>query len=265
MSILEAIIIGLVQGLTEFLPVSSSGHIEIAKVLLGVTIKENLLFTIVVHAATALSTVVIFWKEIKWLITGLFAFKWNEATKYLTFIVISMIPAGVIGVLFEKEIESIFMGNILLVGLMLIVTGALLFLTTRLPNEGKKKLNVKNIILIGIAQGIAVLPGISRSGSTIATGLLCGLNKEEAARFSFLMVLPVIGGVTLLKIKDLVGGEMVVTDVQTSSLVFGFIAAFVSGLLACKWMIKLVKNSKLNYFAIYCFAVGAIAIIASLI
>jgi undecaprenyl-diphosphatase len=265
MSILEAIIIGLVQGLTEFLPVSSSGHIEIAKALLGVTIKENLLFTIIVHAATALSTVVIFWKEIKWLISDLFAFKWNEATKYVAFITVSMIPAGVIGVLFEKDIERIFMGNILLVGLMLLVTGGLLFLTTRLKNKGDTKLNFKNVMLIGIAQGIAVLPGISRSGSTIATALLSGVSKEQSARFSFLMVLPVIGGVTLLKIKELVGGDVVMTNIDTTSLVVGFIAAFVSGLVACKWMIKLVKSSKLNYFAIYCFVVGTIAIIASFV
>jgi undecaprenyl-diphosphatase len=265
MSILEAIIIGLVQGLTEFLPVSSSGHIEIAKALLGVTIKEDLLFTIVVHAATALSTVVIFWKEIKWLISGLFAFKWNEPTKYFSFILVSMIPAGLIGVLFEEQIESIFMGNILLVGLMLIVTGLLLFLTTKLPTTGQNKLSFKNTLLIGFAQGIAVLPGISRSGSTIATALLSGVSREEAARFSFLMVLPVIGGVTLLKVKDFLGAESVVSDISSMALVFGFIAAFLSGLLACKWMIKLVKNSKLNYFAIYCFIVGGIAIIASLI
>lgn len=265
MSIIEAIIIGLVQGLTEFLPVSSSGHIEIAKALLGVTIKEDLLFTIVVHAATALSTVVIFWKEIKWLITGVLAFKWNDSTKYLAFIIVSMIPAGVIGVLFEEQIESVFMGNILLVGLMLILTGLLLFLTTKLPTSGANKLSFKNAFIVGLAQGIAVLPGISRSGSTIATALLSGIGKEEAARFSFLMVLPVIAGVTLLKVKDFITADTVTSDVSNLALIVGFMAAFFSGLLACKWMIKLVKNSKLNYFALYCFVVGGIAIIAALV
>jgi undecaprenyl-diphosphatase len=262
MSWIEALLLGLLQGLTEFLPVSSSGDLELGKALLHINPKNSLIFTIVVHGATVLSTIVVFYKDIWELIKGLFAFKWNEETKYILKIMVSMIPVGFIGVFFKDEVESFFDGNIAFVGAMLLVTSALLAFTYF------KKSNTRNItffdsFVIGIAQAIAVLPGISRSGSTIATGLLIGNKKELIAKFSFLMVLiPIIGA----NLKDLAGGEMTQNEgIGIMPLAVGFVAAFVSGLLACKWMIGIVKKGKLIYFAIYCFIIGALAIIFSLI
>lgn len=262
MSYLEALILGLIQGLTEFLPVSSSGHLELGKTILGVEAKENLTFTVVVHGATVLSTIVIFWKEIVRLITGLFQFKWNFETKYIAMIAVSMIPVGIVGVFFKDEVETLFSGNILLVGSMLIVTGLLLSFTY-FAKVNNKDISFKDAFIIGIAQAFAVIPGISRSGSTIATGILLGDKKEEVARFSFLMVLvPIIGA----NLKDVLDGSFSSSGSSISgmALVIGFTAAFISGLLACKWMIELVKRQKLIYFAVYCFIVGAGAITYSL-
>jgi len=258
MSWIEALLLGLLQGLTEFLPVSSSGHLELGKALLNINPKDSLTFTIVVHGATVLSTIVIFSKDIWELIRGLFAFKWNDDTKYILKIFVSMIPVGFIGVFFKDEVESFFNGNIAFVGAMLLFTSAMLAFTYF------KKSNTRNIsfldsFIIGIAQTIAVLPGVSRSGSTIATGLLLGNKKEIIAKFSFLMVLiPIIGA----NLKDLAGGEMTQNEgIGAIPLLVGFLAAFISGLLACKWMIGIVKKGKLIYFAIYCFIIGLLAII----
>ena len=257
MSWIEALLLGLLQGLTEFLPVSSSGHLEIGKALLHINPANSLSFTIVVHGATVLSTIVVFRKDIWELIKGLFAFKWNEETKYIVKLIISMIPVGFVGLFFKDEVESFFTGNIVFVGSMLLVTAALLAFTYF------KKSNTRNItyldsFVIGIAQAIAVLPGISRSGSTIATGLLLGNKKDIVAKFSFLMVLiPIIGA----NLKDLADGDMLQNgSVGALPLIVGFVAAFVSGLFACKWMIDLVKRGKLIYFAIYCLIIGLLAI-----
>ncbi len=261
MSIVEAIILGIIQGLTEFLPVSSSGHLEIGKALLGNDSlpEESLMMTVVLHAATALSTIVIFRKDILEIITGLFQFKWNEQTEFSIKIIISMIPAAIVGVLFDEQIESLFSGQILLVGCMLILTGLLLFLADRAKNT-VKSVSVFHSVIIGISQAIAIMPGISRSGATIATSVLLGVDKEKAARFSFLMVVPLILGKIA---KDILGGDLIVAGDAALPIGIGFIAAFVSGLMACTWMISLVKKSKLMYFSVYCFVVGIIAIVAT--
>lgn len=279
MTLIESILLGIIQGLTEFLPVSSSGHIELGKALLDAEPKDPLLFSIVVHAATALSTIVIYRRDILQIILDLFKFQWNESTKFAAMILLSMIPVGVVGVLFEEQIEALFNGQIVLVGFMLLVTGALLFFSDRYHSQDGP-VTFPKALIIGIAQAIAILPGISRSGSTISTALLLGIDRSRAARFSFLMVLPPIIGATLLKLKDyLEGGEEVANstamavadsaaaagDVGPIALVAGFIASFLAGLLACQWMIALVKRSKLDYFAIYCFVAGTVAIVAGLL
>ena len=262
MGLLEAIILGIVQGLTEFLPVSSSGHLEIVKELLNVEAQEqNLLMTVVLHAATALSTIVIFRKDIKEILSGLVQFKWNEEFKFSLKIIISMVPAACVGLLFEDEIEQLFGGQILLVGSMLLITGLLLFLADK-AKKTDQKVNFSNAIVIGISQAIAILPGISRSGATISTSVLLGVDREKAARFSFLMVVPLILGKMS---KDILSGDLLVDSSGILPLSIGFIAAFITGLVACKWMIKLVKNSQLRYFAYYCFTIGSITIIASLL
>lgn len=264
MTFLEAIILGIIQGLTEFLPVSSSGHLEIGTVLLGVKSKDNLLFSIVVHGATALSTIVVFRNDIILIIKDIFKFEWNDSVEFSLKIILSMIPVGVVGILFEEKIESFFGGQILLVGSMLLLTG-LLLLFTFFKGKTSGSVTFSKAILIGMAQAIAIMPGISRSGATISTALLLGVDKEKAAKFSFLMVLIPILGATLLKIKDLIETPELAADISSISLFAGFIAAFTSGLLACKWMISIVKKGKLIYFAVYCFIIGGIAIIASLI
>jgi undecaprenyl-diphosphatase len=257
MSWIEALILGIVQGLTEFLPVSSSGHLEIGKVLLGVNAEKSLIFTVVVHGATVLSTIVVFWKDLVKLLVGFFKFKWNEETKYLIKIAISMIPVIFLGFTFAEEIEMLFTGNMLIVGSMLIVT-ALLLTFSYYARQREKSISYVDSFVIGIAQAFAVLPGISRSGATISTGLLLKNKKDGIAKFSFLMVLvPIIGA----NLKDLVDGKLSGdSNVNVMALIVGFIAAFISGLLACKWMIGIVKKGKLIYFAIYCFIVGGLAL-----
>ena len=258
MDIIEAIILGIIQGLTEFLPVSSSGHLELAKAILGDTSvpEESLTFTVVLHFATALSTLVIFRKEVAEIFKGLFQFEWNDEFKFSLKIIISMIPAVFVGLLFEEQLESFFGGKILLVGCMLIVTAILLLLADKAKNTNKN-VSFSNSIVIGISQAIAMLPGISRSGATISTSVLLGIDRTKAAKFSFLMVVPLIFG----KIgKDVLSGELSFQSSEIIPISAGFIAAFFAGLLACKWMIALVKKSKLSYFSIYCAIVGVIAI-----
>jgi undecaprenyl-diphosphatase len=258
MDILEAIILGIIQGLTEFLPVSSSGHLELAKAILGDTSvpEESLTFTVVLHFATALSTLVIFRKEIVEIFKGLLQFQWNKEFKFSLKIIISMFPAVIVGLLFEKELESFFGGKILLVGSMLLLTALLLLLADKAKNT-KKKVSFSNAVLIGISQAVAMLPGISRSGATISTSVLLGVDRTRAAKFSFLMVVPLIFG----KIgKDLLSGDLNFQSSEMIPITAGFIAAFLAGLLACKWMISLVKKSKLSYFSLYCTIVGSIAI-----
>lgn len=258
MEIIDAILLGIVQGLTEFLPVSSSGHLELGKAILGdqMVAEESLLFTVVLHFATALSTIVVFREDILEILKGLFLFKWNEDTQFIAKIALSMIPAAIIGFTYESEFADLFGGNIKLVGFMLIVTALLLYLADK-AKQTDKKVSFKDALVIGFAQAIAMLPGISRSGATISTSVLLKNDKAKAARFSFLMVVPLIFGKIL---KDILGGELSFQSDNFTILTVGFIAAFVSGLLACTWMIKLVKNSKLSYFSIYCVVVGLIAI-----
>ena len=257
-NILIAIILGIVQGLTEFLPVSSSGHLELAKYFLHDTsvAEQSLLMTVVVHAATACSTIVIFRKDIAEIFTGLFQFENNESFRYSLKIILSMVPAVAVALIFEKQMESLFNQRILLVGFMLIITGVLLFFADR-AKRTDKKVSFGNALIIGISQAIAILPGISRSGATISVSVLLGIDRERAARFSFLMVVPLILGKMA---KDILSGEIVYSSEILLPLFAGFTAAFLTGLVACVWMIKLVKNSKLTYFSIYCFILAAIAI-----
>lgn len=259
MTALDAAILGVVQGLTEFLPVSSSGHLELGKAILGDTSvpEESLLFTVVLHFATALSTLVVFRKDVFEIIRGLFQFKWNEETIFSLKIIISMIPAAIIGVLFEDQLEALFSGNIIFVGFMLLITALLLWLADKAKDTGKK-VSYMNSFVIGVAQAIAMLPGISRSGATISTSVLLGNDKTKAARFSFLMVVPLIFGKIA---KDILSGDLASSSTEFSILAIGFVAAFLAGLVACTWMISLVKRSKLRWFAIYCFVVGLAAII----
>ena len=258
---IEAFILGVIQGLTEFLPVSSSGHLELAKLILPsqYTGESSMLMTVVLHFATALSTVVIFRKDLLQVIQGLFQFQWNEATKFSVKIIISMIPAALVGVFFDDIIESFFNGAVLLVGSMLLVTGGLLFLADKTKNT-TQEVRFFHSIIIGISQAIAILPGISRSGATIGTSVLLGIDREKAARFSFLMVVPLIFGKIA---KDLLSDKFIIEGLDITALSVGFFAAFITGLFACTWMISLVKKSKLVYFSLYCFVVGTAAIIWS--
>ncbi|GGZ31845.1 undecaprenyl-diphosphatase [Echinicola pacifica] len=263
MSIIEAIILGIIQGLTEFLPVSSSGHIELGSFLLGVKAADNLLFTVVVHAATALSTIIVFRKDILEIFKDLLKFQWNEGTQFATKILLSMIPIGVVGVLFEDEIEALFGGNIVFVGGMLLITAVLLaFSHFAAKREGH--VTFPKAVIIGIAQTIAIMPGISRSGSTIATAILIGVDKERATRFSFLMVLIPILGASAIKLLKFFKDPSIAEGISAVSLTAGFIAAFLAGLAACIWMINIVKKGKLIYFAVYCAIVGSIALIGGL-
>ncbi len=258
MGFLEALILGIIQGLTEFLPVSSSGHLELAKAIFGDNLsgKDSMFMTVVLHLATALSTIVIFRKDIAMILKSLFTFKKDENFYFALKIVLSMIPAAIVGVLFDDILETFFDGQILLIGFMLILTGLLLFLANKSRNTSKA-VSFSDAIIVGIAQAIAILPGISRSGATISTSVLLGIDRERAARFSFLMVVPLILGKVA---KDLISDDFTTSGIATSSIVVGFISAFVVGLIACIWMIKIVKRSKLSYFSYYCFIIGIVAI-----
>ena len=262
----EALILGLIQGLTEYLPVSSSGHLAIGSALFGIEGEENLAFTIVVHVATVFSTLVILWKEIDWIFRGLFKFEMNSETRYVINILISMIPIGIVGVFFKDEVEAIFGSGLLIVGCMLLLTAALLSFSYYAKPRQKENISMKDAFIIGLAQACAVLPGLSRSGSTIATGLLLGDNKAKLAQFSFLMVIPPILGEALLDgMKIIKDASAVSAGISTASLVVGFLAAFVSGCIACKWMINIVKKGKLIWFGVYCAIVGIITIVTSLL
>lgn len=258
MEVIDAVFLGIIQGLTEFLPVSSSGHLEIGKALLGDNSipEESLMITVVLHFATALSTIVVFRKDVADIFRGLFSFQWNEETQFSAKIVLSMIPAVIVGLVFEEELEALFGGNLIFVGFMLLITSLLLWLADKAKLTGKP-VSYKDSIVIGLAQAIAILPGISRSGATISTSVLLGNDKGKAARFSFLMVVPLILGKIA---KDLISGDLTNTSIEPMPLLAGFIAAFIAGFAACTWMIALVKKSKLSWFAIYCFIVGVIAI-----
>ncbi len=260
MSTIQAIILGLLQGITEFLPVSSSGHLEIGKVLLGANIKDSLGFTVILHCATVLSTIVVFRKEIADLFIGFFKFKMNDETSYVFKLLISMIPVGLVGFFLKDKIEALFEGNLLLVGSMLLLTALLLTLSYFIKHKSSRPVSYFDSLIIGIAQGVAVLPGLSRSGSTIATGLILGNNKSDVARFSFLMVILPILGMTLLDIKS---GAFMSMQGELIPVIAGFITAFITGYIACRWMISLVKKGKLIWFAVYCALVGFISIGAS--
>lgn len=261
----EALILGLLQGLTEYLPVSSSGHLAIGSALFGIEGEENLAFTIVVHVATVFSTLVILWKEIDWIFKGLFKFRMNDETRYVINIIISMIPIGIVGVFFKDEVEAIFSSGLLVVGCCLLLTAVLLTFSYYYKPRQKAEISKKDAFIIGLAQACAVLPGLSRSGSTIATGLLLGDNKAKLAQFSFLMVIPPILGEALLDGMKLMKGEAIAGDIPTLSLIVGFVAAFVSGCLACKWMINIVKKGKLIYFGIYCAIAGVLTLVLNLL
>lgn len=261
MNLIEAIILGIIQGLTEFLPVSSSGHLEIGKVLLNVELEESLSFTVMVHFATVLSTITVFFKEIKTLLMDVLKFKWNSSTKYLVKILISMLPVLVVGVFFQDKVEALFTGSLVLVGVALLATALLLFLSTLVKAEGTKKLPFSDAFVMGLAQALAVIPGLSRSGSTIATGLLLKNKRDEVARFSFLMVLIPIIGAALLKLMS--WSDTTAEDMNILPLIAGFLAAYMSGYLACRWMINIVKKGKLIWFAIYCASIGLLSIIFS--
>lgn len=258
----EALLLGIVQGLTEFLPVSSSGHLALFTEILGGNRlpEENLLFTISVHAATALATVLVFRKDITTIAVGVFQKRNTESRHFVGKIIVSMMPAVAVGLFFEEEITSLFGSNLLLVGAMLCLTGLLLFFTDK-ATEKKQSITYKIAFIIGVAQAIAILPGISRSGATIAIAILIGAARPEAARFSFLMVIPLILGSMLKTILD--NGTAVFVSVEALPLVTGFVAALVSGVIACTWMIALVKRSKLSYFALYCAIVGVTTLIVS--
>jgi undecaprenyl-diphosphatase len=259
LTLFEAIVLGIVQGLTEFLPVSSSGHLELGKALLGDTSipQESMMFTIVVHFATAVATLVVYRSEIARIAVGLMQRKNNEEFKFSMKILLSMIPAAAIGVIFADELELLFDKQIVLVGVMLWVTGILLMIADRAKNTSKD-VTFGHSIIIGIAQAIAILPGISRSGATISTSVLLGVDRSKAASFSFLMVVPLILGKIA---NDLINGGLHINGGQIGLLIAGFFAAFVTGLFACQWMIKLVRNAQLKYFSYYCFVVGSAAII----
>lgn len=275
----EAVLLGLIQGLTEFLPISSSGHLEIGKVLLGVETQDDLLFTTMVHAATVLSTIVVFRKQIWDLLKGFFcglkelrvakdeagkvALKCNDQTDYLFKMVVSMVPVLVVGLFFKDKVESLF-GSIQVVGGALLVTALLLFFSDYASRPGRKSIFPSNdyrngisywqAFAVGLGQAFAVVPGLSRSGTTISTGLICGVKREVMAQFSFLMVLVPILGETFLEV---VGGEFGASSVGGLALVLGFVSAFLSGLFACKVMITLVKKAKLGWFALYCLIAAA--------
>lgn len=266
---IKALILGIVQGLTEFLPVSSSGHLTILSEIFGFSGEENLTMTVVLHVATVLSTLVVLWKEIVWIFKDLFSKQsWksysqlNDGTKYAINILISMIPVAIVGFCFKDKVEAIFGSGLLIVGIMLLVTATLLTFSYFAKPRQRERISGLHAFIIGIGQAVAVLPGLSRSGTTIATGLLLGNKKEKLAQFSFLMVIPPVLGEALLDVMDIAenGVAVAMNGISVGSLLIGFFAAFVTGCLACKWMINIVKKGKLIWFAIYCAIVGVIAI-----
>ena len=272
MSWLEALILGIVQGLTEFLPVSSSGHLTILSNLFGLEGESNLTMIVVLHVATVLSTLFILWKEVVWIFKDLFAKQsWksytglNEGTKYAINILISMIPVGIVGFFFKDTVEEIFGSGMLIVGIMLLVTAALLAFSYYAKPRQREHISGLHAFIIGIGQALAVMPGLSRSGTTIATGLLLGNKKEKMAQFSFLMVIPPVLGEALLDVKDIAeqGFSTAMNGISAGTLIVGFLAAFITGCLACKWMINVVKRGKLIWFAVYCVIIGLFAIIYS--
>lgn len=261
MSALETLILGIVQGLTEFLPVSSSGHLELVKAIFGSDYEQQqgLLVTITLHAATAFSTIFVFRKDIVMILSDLLRFKRGESLNFSLKIILSMIPAVIIGLFFEDFIASLFVGKIALVAVMLMITALLLFLADRV-NENNKELNYSNTFYIGVIQAIAIIPGISRSGATIALAVLLKIDRNKAARFSFLMVIPLILGSMAKSVMD---GDLSQDSTALLPLLVGFVSAFITGVFACRWMVTLVKKSQLKYFSFYCFAVGALAILFS--
>ena len=267
MTWLEALILGIVQGLTEFLPVSSSGHLEIGQALLGTSGEENLTFAILVHVATVLSTLVVLWREVDKLFRGTFTtLQWNAEKDYVAKILVSMIPVFVVGMFFKDQVESFFGHGLLLVGICLLITATLLALSEWLQKKRKNaghEVTYKDAFIIGIAQACAVLPGLSRSGTTIATGLLCGVKKESVAQFSFLMVLIPILGEAFLDLLKLLQGELT-SELGIAPAVVGFLAAFITGCFACRFMIEIVRRPRLIWFALYCAIVGSATIIATL-
>ena len=264
MTIIESIILGAVQGLTEFLPVSSSGHLQIAKALLGVEIEENLLFDVTLHAATVLSTIVILWAEIKRLLMGVFSRHFNEEQAYIIKLIISMIPIGIVGFFFKDHINEMLESPYILtiVGTMLLLTAALLSFAYYAHPRQKEEISYRDAFIIGLSQAVAAMPGLSRSGTTIATGILLGNKKSVIAQFSFLMVLAPIMGEMLLEIAD---GEMALDSIGTLPLICGFLSSFTIGCLACKFMINIVNRGKLIWFAAYCAIVGTVAIVSNFI
>lgn len=269
MSWFQSLLLGILQGLTEFLPVSSSGHLTILSNIFGMTGEENLTFNVVLHVATVCATLVVLWKEVVWIFRDLFSKQqWNsyknlnDGTKYAINIVISMIPVGIVGLFFKDTIEEIFGSGLLIVGIMLLVTASLLTFAHFAKPRQRENISGWHAFIIGIGQACATMPGLSRSGTTIATGLLLGNKKEKLAQFSFLMVIPPILGEALLDAKDVfeVGWSEAMAGISPLTLIVGFLAAFITGCLACKWMINIVKKGKLVYFAIYCVIIGVLAI-----
>ncbi|MBP5278317.1 MAG: undecaprenyl-diphosphate phosphatase [Prevotella sp.] len=261
---IQALILGIIQGLTEYLPVSSSGHLTIGAALFGIEDTDNLAFTVMVHVATVLSTLVVLWQEVVWILKGLTEGKMNEAARFTINILVSMIPIAIVGFFFKDAVEEVFGSGLLIVGCMLLVTATLLIFSYYYKPKSKERLSVKDAFIIGIAQACAVMPGLSRSGSTIATGLLLGNKKESLAQFSFLMVIPPILGEALLDVVKTVKGEAVFEHIDTLPLVVGFLAAFISGCVACRWMLRIVRKGKLIYFGIYCAVVGMVALLSAL-
>ena len=262
MEIIKSILLGIVQGLTEFLPISSSGHLEIFKVVLGFEtgLNNNILFTLILHLATSFSVMVVYWNDIKKIFKSVFSIKKDENTYFFSLILISIFPAGIVGFLLEENISNLFDGNIILVGSMLLFTSIILFISD-FKIKTTNKLDYLKSFFVGVSQALAIIPGISRSGLTICSSILMGVNRELAAKFSFLMVLPLIFGSFL---KILIFDEIIFNQEIISSYVFGFLSAFISGIFACKWMIIVVKNSKMKYFSVYCLTLGLICIFFNL-
>ena len=257
MNLFEAIILGLIQGLTEFLPVSSSGHLELGKYLFGIDPEANFYFSIAVHGATVLSTILVLWKEIAELTKGLFRFKLNEETLYVAKIFISMIPTAIAGFFLKEIAENYFTGNMIALGIQFIISAVLLLMTFVIrPKE--RPIGFVDSFIIGIAQAFAILPAISRSGATIATGMMLGNKKSEIAKFSFLMVLIPVIGANFLELKS---GDITTEGTSFMIILAGFITAFVSGYFACKWMIKFVMKGNLVWFAVYCIIVGIFSVL----